>query len=132
MIYINFLQYIWRKNSEFLYNFWNLIIAHNGEVSPGFPVFCLFVFIFVFVFVCHLCRFFWTICPRVYGDGAFSWGFPRWEIEWNFCNFCILCSGCHYLLYFISLFIYCYCYYCYYYFWLALIRHICFCWCELL
>ena len=87
----------------------NLFIVQNGKVSPGFPVFCLFDF----AFVRHPCSFSGWFATTICGYGAFSWGFPSWEIGWNFCNFCILCSRCHYLLCFISLFI---CYYYYYHF----------------
>ena len=104
----------------------NLFILQNGKVLPGFPLFCLVGF----AFVRRLCRFFGRFAERVCGDGAFSWGFPCWEIGWNFCNFCILCSGCHFLLHFISLVIYYY--YHYYFLVLLLIRHIRFCWFGLL
>ena len=95
-----------------------LFIAQNGEVSPGFPLF------FCFCFCALSLQIWWAICPRVCGDAAFSWGFPHWEIGWNFLYFVQWLS-----LYFVF---YQFIYYYYYYFLWALVRHIHFCWCELL
>ena len=70
---------------------------------------------------CRLCKkyiaqvgFIWfisTFCYRfeetvmVSAETVHFPGFPHWEIGWSFC---ILCCGCHYLLCFISLFVYYY------------------------
>ena len=110
-----------------------------SEGKINLYIFCIFWF---FIYILYLfisqgkfclvsrCIFFstfpqiyWEIRPRVCRHSAFSWGFLRCGIGWNFC---ILCSGCHNLLYFMSSFSYIII------FWLALIRHIHFCWCEVL
>ena len=99
-----------------------MFIVQNGKVSPGFLVGR------IFWGVRRLCRFLGD-SPKGLRRRCISWGFPRWGIEWIFC---ILRSGCHYLTllyllvcFFIISFIYLFI------FWLALIRHIRFCWCEL-
>ena len=58
-----------------------------------------------------------------------SWGFPLWGIGWNYC---ILSSACHHLLYLLVSLLSAYLFIIIFIFWLALIRHIRFCWCELL
>ena len=106
MIYINFLQYIWRKNKTFIYILYFLIFCihflfvHCAEWGSfaWFPG----GFLFLFCFCAPSLQIFLATCRTVCGDGAFFWGFSRWVMGWNFC---ILCSGCHYLLYFVSLLI---------------------------
>ena len=142
MIYITFLQYIWRKKSyiyfasfcDFLNTFCICSLRRMGKfrlVSRWEDFFFLF---FLFLWgrgggggggVRRLFRFLGD-SPKGLRKRCISWGFPRWGIEWKifFVFWAVALT--------IYLFIYLFIYYYYYYFWLALIRHIRFCWCELL
>ena len=129
MIYTTFLSYIWRKKIiyilyflKFFINILYLLIAENGEVSPGFPVGQLTLGsaeMVHFVGISYL------------GNWAKFLYFLQWlSLSFVFVSMFVICLSIYlfiYYCYYHFLFIYLFIYFC-----LVLIRHIHFCWCELL